>query len=561
MDDASGALAYHERSKHHLHRYARSPGGIDWATQPDPFRRFVGAPELALPLCADALAVRYAELFEPGALPPRRFDRDAVATLFELALGLSAWKEFRGSRWALRVNPSSGNLHPTEGYAILPPSPGLPAGVYHYAAREHLLERRCTLDSGQASALARLLPPGGLLVGLTSIAWREAWKYGERAFRYCQHDLGHALATVRFAAAALGWRAVLCEGFGDDALAALVGLDRVEDFAYVAEAERERPEAAVLVCPATVDADLAAAALCGSAADAVAIVRAGAWTGTAKALSPAHVVWKAIDEAAEATHKSPTAQPRRPAAPPGTRRRIPGDAPASGIIRNRRSAVDLDGRTAIDAATLYAMLDHLIPRAATPPWDVLPWAPQVHLGMFVHRVRGLFPGLYAFERDGRVHERLRSECRASFAWEPPPGCPDGLGLYLLRDGDVREAAQIVSCHQEIAADGAFSLGMIAELGASVRARGGAWYRRLHWESGVLGQMLYLDATAAQDPGGPLQATGIGCFFDDAFHEVLGIEGDAFQTLYHFTVGAPVEDPRLTTLPPYAHLEPHRRPSR
>jgi len=35
------------------------------------------------------------------------------------------------------------------------------------------------------------------------------------------------------------------------------------------------------------------------------------------------------------------------------------------------------------------------------------------------------------------------------------------------------------------------------------------------------------------------------------HALLGLEGDAFQSLYHFTVGGPVEDPRLTTLPPYA----------
>ena len=36
-------LAYQEGSKHHLDRYAPGPGGLDWATQRDPFRRFVGA--------------------------------------------------------------------------------------------------------------------------------------------------------------------------------------------------------------------------------------------------------------------------------------------------------------------------------------------------------------------------------------------------------------------------------------------------------------------------------------------------------------------------------------
>src|SRR5437660_669611 len=82
---------------------------------------------------------------------------------------------------------------------VSPTVPGLDAGVYHYASRDHLLERRCTLDAAAASRLAAALPHGCLLIGLTSIHWREAWKYGERAFRYCQLDLGHAIAAVRYA--------------------------------------------------------------------------------------------------------------------------------------------------------------------------------------------------------------------------------------------------------------------------------------------------------------------------------------------------------------------------
>jgi len=37
-------IAYHERTKHQPERYARGPHGLDWATQPNPFRRFTGAP-------------------------------------------------------------------------------------------------------------------------------------------------------------------------------------------------------------------------------------------------------------------------------------------------------------------------------------------------------------------------------------------------------------------------------------------------------------------------------------------------------------------------------------
>src|SRR5687768_5639192 len=176
-DPAETILAYHRRTKHHPLRYADGPGRLDWANQPDPFRTFAGAPVVDLPLLADALTASDGDLHRPGAVRPRPADLTTVALLFELSLGLSAWKEYRGSRWALRCNPSSGNLHPTEGYALLPALPGIGAGVYHYVSRDHLLERRCTLSGAAADRLSRRLPDGAFLVGLSSIHWREAWKY------------------------------------------------------------------------------------------------------------------------------------------------------------------------------------------------------------------------------------------------------------------------------------------------------------------------------------------------------------------------------------------------
>src|SRR5206468_5914174 len=154
---------------------------------------------------------------------------------------LTAWKRFQGTRWSLRANPSSGNLHPTEGYAILPALCAIHdrPGVYHYAPKEHGLERRADVDPSIWTALMAAFPEGAFLVGLSSILWREAWKYGERAFRYCQHDVGHALGALRFAAAALGWRLRLVDRARDAAIAQLLGLDRDEDFAG---AEREHPE-------------------------------------------------------------------------------------------------------------------------------------------------------------------------------------------------------------------------------------------------------------------------------------------------------------------------------
>jgi hypothetical protein len=141
-DPISIALSYHQQTKHHLDRYARSLGYLDWASQPDPFRTFKGAIRLELPLAADSLTTPFADLYTPAQVPAQPLDLKNIAILFELALGLSAWKEFRGNRWALRCNPSSGNLHPTESYAILPPLPHFEAGVYHYVSRDHCVERR-----------------------------------------------------------------------------------------------------------------------------------------------------------------------------------------------------------------------------------------------------------------------------------------------------------------------------------------------------------------------------------------------------------------------------------
>jgi hypothetical protein len=131
--------------------------------------------------------------------------------------------------------------------------------------------------------------------------------------------------------------------------------------------------------------------------------------------------------------------------------------------------------------------------------------------------------------------------RPEFLWEQVSNDR----LFLLLPLDVTWAATRVSCDQDIAGAGFFSLGMIARLASSLHERGEWFYRRLFWECGVIGQVLYLEAEAAG-----ARATGIGCFYDDPVHELLGLSGDEWQSLYHFSMGMPVEDTRLTTEPGY-----------
>jgi len=221
------------------------------------------------------------------------------------------------------------------------------------------------------------------------------------------------------------------------------------------------------------------------------------------------------------------------------------------IIRQRRSLLACDASTSIPAERFYRMLGRVMPGAGRPvaerpmPWDAIPWAPAVHCGLFVHRVDGVEPGLYALARDPAKVEKLKGAMHAHFLWQTPLGCPADLPLFLLERGDARVLATQVSCRQDIAGDGAFSLGMLAEYRAALVESGPWFYRRLFWETGLIGQVLYLEAEAAG-----VRSTGIGCFFDDPVHQVFGFRDLEFQSLYHFTVGGPVDDPRLTTLPPY-----------
>jgi nitroreductase len=87
--------------------------------------------------------------------------------------------------------------------------------------------------------------------------------------------------------------------------------------------------------------------------------------------------------------------------------------------------------------------------------------------------------------------------------------------------------------------------VVVEAADAGAAHGDWMYRRLFWECGLIGQVLYLEAEAAG-----VRGTGIGCFYDDPVHEALGLQGHAWQSLYHFCVGNPIEDTRLETSPGY-----------
>lgn len=499
MKNITTTLTYHDTTKHRPQAYAASLGYMDWATQPDPFRRYENAPLIAL--SHSDVTPPYHLLFEPDALSSTPLCRESLSQLLRYSLGLAAIKSQGGSSWALRCNASSGNLQPTECYIIAPAMEGISSHstLTHYAPREHALELLHTYNEK--------LPEGTFLIALSSVIWREAWKYGERSWRYCQLDAGHAYAAVKTAATMLGWECQI-QNVESSEIASLCGLDQFERFDIH---EIESPDILLRICTSEQPLTLPATPKLESHANL---------------LSPAHHDWpilKVIDKATQGVYPLISSLQ--------TQRRTPLPSKSTGeIILKRRSAQAMDG-SAITEIQFRQILDSSLFCSETS---------DVHFMLFVHRVEGLSKGLYVFIRNADDLEAMKESMDTTFVWED---CNDG--LYLLQLGDYRGVAQRISCNQEIAKEGAFSFGMVCKFAESLELHGAIGYKNLYHQCGAIGQMLYLESTSIG-----LSATGIGCFLDDEFHTLLGLRDQRYQSLYHFTIGRAIVDTRITTQIPY-----------
>jgi SagB-type dehydrogenase family enzyme len=531
--------AYHARTKHRFEAYAEGPGQLDWDAQPAAFRHYRGAPLLELPLSAASFERGYGRLGEKPeiAIEP---DLKSLGGLLELSFGLSAWKSWGPNRWALRCNPSSGNLHPVEAYVLCAGLPGVGDGLHHYDPENHVLEGR--------ALTAQVAGEAWLAVGLSSIMWREAWKYGERAFRYCQLDIGHAVGALAYAAALLGWE-IKPLSIGSESLGHCLGLDRTDDFppSRYAFTESEEPEILLAIRAPSLSLPPTAEVLAtwlGSAN----------WQGAPSRIdaSPGYR-WPAIDQVAAASREIVGASPVMNFAPLPSLAPHPTHDGAARIIRQRRSGQRFDPRYSLPKAAFYRILDAALPRPQSP-WLAQGSVPRIHLLLFVLRVEGLSCGLYLLPRTPAAASELtaalapsdqRFAARCTVA-DFDPVCPAHLGLIRLAEmgrQELQRLARSLSCHQDIASTSAFSLGMLGEFSAATSS--GHSYRDLLREAGLVGQVLYLEAEAAG-----VRGTGIGCFFDDPVHQLIGLADQRYQSIYHFTVGTPITDERIETGPPY-----------
>jgi SagB-type dehydrogenase family enzyme len=498
-------FAYHHATKHTYHSVRTNAHFLDWHNQPDPFRTYDGATLVTLPIdpgfpkvgtfatmAALAEGSRTSQGSKSGCRGEVQLDLTWLSRLLWHSMAISAWKRVSrtGYRYSLRVNPSSGNLHPTETHLALLGFRGVEDGVYHYRADRHALEVRSPGDWTERIARDLALPwaaESPLIVGLTSVFWREAWKYRDRAYRYCCHDLGHAMMSLLLAAQALGLPGGVVAHFSDVRLTHTLGLTGSDEapMAFLVFPSQDAPPS-------------------GRLATQLQQVP----MGVPNELSLEEVPYDLLLGMHRATilsdHAGPV--PRVSLAKAGSAHdplSLPGparDAPLETTVRRRRSALDFDPRTPpMERDDVEQLLDF-----ATRNWPA-DWrgnfsgertpaergADFVTLYLYFHRVRGCEPGVYRWDKSGRRLEQLHR-------------------------ANVERVAAYLSLEQALAGNACFAVSMVADLAQVARGFGNRGYRYVHFEAGAIGQRLYIGAEALG-----WNATGIGAFYDDDVHRYLG----------------------------------------
>ena len=532
----SSIRAYHQRTKHKFTAYAQGPETLDWEAQPAPFRHYENIPNIQLPNFTEslqdpdllALLTRpFSSLRNPIA--PLPLTLTTLGALLHLALGITAWKSYGPDRWALRSNPSSGNLHPIEAYVIVRGLFDLSDGVYHYCSDSHSLERRASI-----AYEPNTMPM--LQIGLSSAMWREAWKYGERAFRYCQLDTGHAVGSLCYAAQTLGYTLNENTNITTVNLAHLLGVDRDNDFPVHRHPETEREEAEILL---NVSFNNETTSISHS-------ITPDFWQGKATTLDPHPIYhWPVIEEVALASRQNDVGSNKTKVFPVSNINLANENNSISiaKVILGRRSAQRFDSGYVLPAHDFIEMLEALLP-VNSSPWNTLSSKPSINLLLFVHRIEGFKSGIYLLTREPRLSTKLDSNLSQQFLRERVANLPTHLNLQFLKAVETIEFQRVVRslhCHQDIAANACFALGMLAEYD-DVIINNPAAYRDLHREAGLIGQVLYLQAEMIG-----LRGTGIGCFFDDPIHDLLGLTNESFQCIYHFTVGLALDDTRIESI--------------
>lgn len=230
-DYIEAARVFHEVTKHSYTSVRSSPHLLDWELKPLPYKIYPGAASVALPrdlnLSGMSTLTALTSCAEAESSAP--LDTAALTRILFCADGLTRQKRVGSEDHHFRAAPSAGALYPIEIYVSAAEVEGLEAGLYHFSPADLRMTglRRGDWREYHARSAANRpsIAHASVMIALSAIYWRSAWKYRARAYRYCYWDAGTMLANLLGAAAAEGISAEVVTAFEDPALENLLGID------------------------------------------------------------------------------------------------------------------------------------------------------------------------------------------------------------------------------------------------------------------------------------------------------------------------------------------------
>jgi SagB-type dehydrogenase family enzyme len=349
------------------------------------------------------------------------------------------------------VNPSSGNLHPTEFHFCTKGLVDWPDGLYHYRPSSHVAEQRAIGDFG-GNLVEGSVP---LIFVLTSIAWREAWKYHNRAYRYCLHDVGHAWQALTLAARSIGCESFAIGHFSDDRIAECCLLSRDEWPMLIVELRGLSIPMRML--------------------DKVETILFG---GSPTGCRTSKYLFQRLKESTP-----PRSAALRPPFPLSASQRHSGAAKSACRLicpqapTSAKWFVTDDPLLTLEVGTSrFRSCNLRLSSLSTkrPLFADFATARFVHLYLYVHRVEGLSPGVYRY-------------------W------PEHSELKKIKEGDQRLVAAALSLGQDLAGNACLAISMIGDFENAAHIYGDRAYRYVHFEAGAIGQRMYLASGAWSEP--------------------------------------------------------------
>lgn len=506
----SVAETYHELTKYTPDSVQR-PSKIDWNNPPEQVKHYAAGDVLDLS--------EYLPLLERPRTPaatllaaqmgPDEVSLAHLSHLLYLTNGVTAVIPHPYRDFMMRAAPSAGGLYPTELYVVSRGYSGLRDGAYNFQVRDHSLVGFWPGDHMQRlqdvcfghPALAET----DLAIVASSVFFRSAWRYQDRAYRRICLDTGHVLGNLEMAAPWFDRIALPIGGFSDDKLNELFFFERGDEeaLAVIALPRRDRLTPQLLAAPTALPSEVETGGL---------------------VLPEGHRL-AALHEASK-IHAMPAERPAAPAAKVSSGERfslgvaetlhglpIEWEPSIADAIIQRRSTRAYSGEP-LSRFELATLLDFTYrpdlaedPRINADPhyFD----ASLIGTYVAVNNVEGLDPGCYQYH-------------------------PERQELRQIRFKNLREEVQYLCLGQELGGQASAVVFHTANLPKAVERYGERAYRYLHLDAGHLGQRLNI---ASMQLG--LGVSGIGGFFDDEVNELLGIP-ETEAVVYITTLGRPAE---------------------